>query len=268
MEIVAQDVSKLWGQDTAEPTLAVDSATHKFGSRKFTCLLGPSGCGKSTLLQIIGGLTPSSGGKLEIRDPVSDSVIEPGRESVMVWQSFNLFPWLNVVDNVSFGLKLGGLGKTARLQKAQDMIDFVGLKGFEYKLPSQLSGGMRQRVSLGRALIMDPAVLLMDEPFGALDAQTKIVMQQEVQRLFLETRKTIVFVTHSIEESIMLADEVVVMTARPGRIKEVVPVDLPRPRTTGDITKPAFGKLYEKIYGLIRDEVEKSMDRERQQVSA
>jgi NitT/TauT family transport system ATP-binding protein len=117
-------------------------------------------------------------------------------------------------------------------------------------------------------LIMDPAILLMDEPFGALDAQTKIVMQQEVQRLFLETRKTIVFVTHSIEESIMLADEVVVMTARPGRVKDVVPVDLPRPRTTSDITKPAFGKLYEQIYGLIRDEVEKSMDRERQQVGA
>jgi NitT/TauT family transport system ATP-binding protein len=268
MEIRVQDVSKLWGQDTAAPTLAVDSVTHTFGSQKFTCLLGPSGCGKSTLLQVIGGLSPLSSGAVHITDPTTGGEVEPGRESVMVWQSFNLFPWADVMENVAFGLKMAGISKSERVARAQKFVDFVGLSGFEKKLPSQLSGGMRQRVSLARALIMDPAILLMDEPFGALDAQTKIVMQQEVQRLFLETRKTIVFVTHSIEESIMLADEVVVMTARPGRIKAVVPVKLKRPRTSKDITKPAFGKLYDRIYGLIREEVEKTMIQERQRGAA
>lgn len=268
MEIRVQEVSKLWGQASAEPTLAVDNASHTFGSQKFTCLLGPSGCGKSTLLQIVGGLTPLSVGQVHITDLSTDREVELGRESVMVWQTFNLFPWLDVIENVAFGLKMEGVGKPDRLDRARKLIDFVGLNGFETKLPKQLSGGMRQRVSLARALIKDPAILLMDEPFGALDAQTKMVMQQEVQRLFLETRKTILFVTHSIEESILLADEVVVMTARPGRIKAVVPIELPRPRTHDDITKPAFGKLFDQIYGLIREEVEKTMMQEREEGAA
>lgn len=268
MEIRATDVSKLWGQDTAEPTLALDSASHTFGSHKFTCLLGPSGCGKSTLLQIIGGLTSHSAGEVVITDPDSGDTVAPGRQSVMVWQSFNLFPWLSVIDNVAFGLKMEGVDRSARLAKAQELIDFMGLRGFENRLPQQLSGGMRQRVSLARALIKDPAILLMDEPFGALDAQTKIVMQQEVQRLFLETRKTVLFVTHSIEESILLADEVVVMTARPGRIKEVVPVDLERPRSIDDMAKPEFTRLFDRIYRLIREEVEKTLLQERERGAA
>lgn len=264
MEIRVQDVCKLWGQETTEPTLAVDTVTHTFRSQKFTCLLGPSGCGKSTLLQVMAGLTPFSVGNVYITDPATGNEVGLGQESVMVWQTFNLFPWLTVIENVAFGLKMDGIAKSERLQRAQELLAFVGLGGFETKLPKQLSGGMRQRVSLARALIKDPAVLLMDEPFGALDAQTKIVMQQEVQRMFLETRKTIVFVTHGIEESIMLADEVVVMTARPGRIKATVDIDLPRPRTIDDISTPAFGRLFDEIYGLIREEVEKTMVRERE----
>jgi NitT/TauT family transport system ATP-binding protein len=264
MEIRVEDVCKLWGEETEDPTLAVSSATHTFGSRKFTCLLGPSGCGKSTLLQIIGGICPLSFGSVHITDPATGKEVGLGQASIMVWQSFNLFPWLTVVDNVSFGLKMTGVPKAERVRRAQELIDFVGLRGFERKLPKQLSGGMRQRVGLARALIMDPAILLMDEPFGALDAQTKIVMQQEVQQLFQQTRKTILFVTHSIEESIILADEVVVMTARPGRIKAVVPIALPRPRTTDDMSKPAFGELFDRIYGLIREEVQKTLVHERQ----
>ena len=267
MEIRVENVCKLWGQETLEPTLAIDSATHTFGSQKFTCLLGPSGCGKSTLLQMIGGLSPLSLGRIQIRDPDTGRNVPLGQESVMVWQTFNLFPWLTVIENVAFGLKMKGISKTERAARAQQLIDFVGLSGFEKKLPSQLSGGMRQRVSLARALIKDPAVLLMDEPFGALDAQTKTVMQQEVQRLFMQTGKTIIFVTHSIEESILLADDVVVMSARPGRIMATVPVNLPRPRSLECVSTPAFGKLFDRIYGLIREEVEKTQVRERQGAS-
>lgn len=264
MEIRVQGVCKLWGQASTEPTLAIESATHTFGSQKFTCLLGPSGCGKSTLLQIMGGLSPLSLGSIQIIDPATEREVSLGQESVMVWQTFNLFPWLTVIENVAFGLKMDGVPKSERLRRAQELINFVGLTGFEKKFPKQLSGGMRQRVSLARALIKDPAILLMDEPFGALDAQTKIVMQQEVQRLFQQTQKTIVFVTHSIEESIILADEVVVMTARPGAIKAVVPVSLSRPRTIECLSTPSFGKLFDQIYGLIREEVEKTLVYERQ----
>jgi len=268
MEIRAQNVCKLWGQATAEPTLAINSATHTFGSRKFTCLLGPSGCGKSTLLQIIGGIAPLSLGEVQIIDPGTGQQVALGKESVMVWQTFNLFPWLTVIDNVAFGLKMAGLQKAERMKRAQELISFVGLTGFEKKLPKELSGGMRQRVGLARALITNPAILLMDEPFGALDAQTKTVMQQEVQRLFLQTQKTIVFVTHSIEESIILADEVVVMSARPGRIKATVPIDLPRPRTLECVSTPLFGRFFEQIYELIREEVEKTLVQERRVATA
>src|SRR5215470_6576586 len=268
MEIRAQNVCKLWGQATAEPTLAINSATHTFGSRRFTCLLGPSGCGKSTLLQIIGGIAPLSLGKVQIIDPTTGQQVALGKESVMVWQTFNLFPWLTVIDNVAFGLKMAGLQKAERMKRAQELISFVGLTGFEKKLPKELSGGMRQRVGLARALITNPAILLMDEPFGALDAQTKTVMQQEVQRLFLQTQKTIVFVTHSIEESIILADEVLVMSARPGRIKATVPIDLPRPRTLECVSTPLFGRFFEQIYELIREEVEKTLVQERRVATA
>jgi ABC-type nitrate/sulfonate/bicarbonate transport system ATPase subunit len=212
---------------------------------------------------MIGGISPLSLGRIQIFDPDTGREVALGQESVMVWQTFNLFPWLAVIDNVAFGLKMKGVPKAERNARAQQLIDFVGLNGFEKKLPAQLSGGMRQRVSLARALIKDPAVLLMDEPFGALDAQTKTVMQQEVQRLFMQTRKTIIFVTHSIEESILLADDVVVMSARPGRIMATVPIGLPRPRTLECVSTPAFGRLFERIYSLIRDEVEKTQVRER-----
>jgi NitT/TauT family transport system ATP-binding protein len=264
VEIHIQDVCKLWGEASTEPTLAVNCATHTFPSGKFTCLLGPSGCGKSTLLHIIGGIVPLSFGHVDIKDPGTGRQFPLGQASIMVWQSFNLFPWLTVLKNVAFGLKMRGVSKPERLRRAEQMLDLVGLRGFENKLPKQLSGGMRQRVGLARALIMDPDMLLMDEPFGALDAQTKSVLQQEVQQLFLRTKKTILFVTHSIEESIILADEVVVMTARPGKIKATVPIDLPRPRTIDDISKPSFGKLFDRIYGLIREEVEASQVHERQ----
>ena len=256
MEVRAKDVAKVWGLETGEAIAALDSFTHVFASHRFTCLLGPSGCGKSTLLQMIAGLTPFSSGHIDIADPATGRQAALGAASTMVWQSFNLFPWLNVIDNIAFGLKMDGTAKAERHRRAQEYIDFVGLRGFETKLPRQLSGGMKQRVGLARALIKDPDILLMDEPFGALDAQTKTIMQEEVQRLYLETHKTVVFVTHAIDESILLADEVVVMTARPGRVKAAIPIDLPRPRSLADVNSSEYGALFDRIYHLIKEEVD------------
>jgi len=176
-----------------------------------------------------------------------------------VWQTLNLFPWRSVIDNVAFGLEMRGVAKAARYERARALIASVGLRGFERHLPGQLSGGMRQRVALARALIMERPILLMDEPFAALDAQTKIVMQEELLRIFDRTRKTILFVTHAIEEAILLGDEVVVMTARPGRIKDVIPVDLPRPRSHEMVAAKEFGALFDRTFHLIREEVTKTM---------
>jgi NitT/TauT family transport system ATP-binding protein len=227
---------------------------------EFACLLGPSGCGKSTLIQIIAGLERATSGTVRIEDPQHRDIQHPlGADSVMVWQNLNLFSWRSVIDNVAFGLEMRGVAKAARYERARALIASVGLRGFERHLPGQLSGGMRQRVALARALIMERPILLMDEPFAALDAQTKIVMQEELLRIFDRTRKTILFVTHAIEEAILLGDEVVVMTARPGRIKDVIPVDLLRPRSHEMVAAKEFGALFDRTFHLIREEVTKTM---------
>jgi NitT/TauT family transport system ATP-binding protein len=177
----------------------------------------------------------------------------------MVWQTLNLFPWRSVLDNVAFGLEMHGVAKRERHERSRALIASVGLAGFEDYLPGQLSGGMRQRVALARALVLERPILLMDEPFAALDAQTKSVMQEELARIFERTQKTVLFVTHAIEEAILLGDEVVVMSARPGRIKEVLPVDLPRPRSPEMVSSRAFGALFDRAFHLIREEVMASM---------
>jgi len=196
-------------------------------------------------------------------DPASTAAPRPlGADSVMVWQNLNLFPWRSVLDNVAFSLEVRRVSRAERYARAREMIASVGLQGFEDKLPRQLSGGMRQRVALARALIMEPAILLMDEPFAALDAQTKIVMQEELLRIFDETHKTILFVTHAIEEAILLGDEVMVMTARPGRIKELLLVDLPRPRSFDMVNTKTFGELFDRAFHLIREEVMRTLHQE------
>jgi NitT/TauT family transport system ATP-binding protein len=256
MNISVENLRQVWESRNGSEVVALDGFTHTFKSGRFSCILGPSGCGKSTMAQIVGGIETATSGTVAIEGSGSG---KPGAASVMVWQSQNLFPWRSVLDNVAFGLEMAGLSRKERSERAQALINSVGLKGFERHYPSQLSGGMRQRVALARALIMDRPILLMDEPFGALDAQTKIVMQEELMRLFDETKKTVIFVTHSIDEAILLGDEVVVMTARPGRIKEVIPVDLPRPRSIEMVSTPAFGALFDRAFHLIRDEVTKAM---------
>lgn len=259
MNVILDSVTHVWG-DAPHQVVALEGFSHHFRSRQFSCLLGPSGCGKSTLIQIVGGLETATSGSIRVQHPGSADEQRPlGGDSVMVWQNLNLFPWRNVIDNVAFGLEMRGMLRSERYQRARELITSVGLHGFENHLPAKLSGGMRQRVALARALIMDRPILLMDEPFAALDAQTKIVMQEELLKIFDETHKTVLFVTHSIEEAILLGDEVVVMTARPGRIKEVIPVALPRPRSPGMINTPEFGALFDRTFHLIREEVTAAM---------
>ena len=225
MDVVVEAVTQIWGEESTQ-VKALDQFSHCFRSGRFSCLLGPSGCGKSTLIQIVGGLEPATEGRVRVQDPQKAYSHRPlGADSVMVWQNLNLFPWRNVIDNIAFGLEMRGLRRAERYRRANALIASVGLRGFERHLPGQLSGGMRQRVALARALIMERPILLMDEPFAALDAQTKIVMQEELLKIFDQTHKTVLFETHAIEEAILLRDEVVVMTARPGRIKEAIPVD-------------------------------------------
>ena len=260
MDIVVENLVQTWpGRASGGGIRALDGVTHHFHSGRFCCLLGPSGCGKSTLIQIVGGIERPTSGTVRISNPADPGARRPGRDSIMMWQGLNLFPWRSVLDNVAFGLEMAHVPRAEREARARAMILSVGLRGFERHRPDQLSGGMRQRVALARALIMERPILLMDEPFAALDAQTKIVMQEELLRIFDRFHKTILFVTHAIEEAILLGDEVVVMTARPGRIKEVIAVDLPRPRDFGMVNTPAFGALYDRAFHLIREEVSRAM---------
>ncbi|MEH2566031.1 ABC transporter ATP-binding protein [Bradyrhizobium sp. AZCC 2289] len=199
---------------------------------EFVCLLGPSGCGKSTLLKIIAGLIPATSGRITINGkPVNG----PGPERAVVFQDYALFPWMTVRDNVEFGLEARKLPVAERREVSKRLLKVVGLSDFAERFPHQLSGGMKQRVSIARALAVDPSLLLMDEPFGALDAQTRQLLQDELLRIWREYRKTVVFVTHSIEEAIYLSDRIVVMTARPGRVKQIVMVSEARPRDMASI---------------------------------
>lgn len=266
MEIVVENLVQAFG-DAPNTILALDHVTHRFPAERVSCILGPSGCGKSTMVQIIGGIELWTDGNVEIAGSSGGATLPLGSQSVMVWQNLNLFPWRSVIDNVAFGLEMRGVPKKDRHERAGAMIASVGLRGFEQHRPMQLSGGMRQRVALARALVMERPILLMDEPFAALDAQTKIVMQEELIRIYERSKKTILFVTHAIDEAILLGDEIVVMTARPGRIKDVIPVDLPRPRTQEMVNTPEFGRLYDRALHLIREEVLKAMREQERAVS-
>ena len=212
-------------------TYALQEITAEVASGEFVCLLGPSGCGKSTLLNIIAGLEQPDAGAVLIDDqPVSG----PGRDRVMIFQEAALFPWLNVRDNVTFGLKVAGLPRSEQLAIADRYLERVGLHGFEKAYVHEISGGMKQRVALARALALDPQVLLMDEPFAALDAQTRDLLHIELQDIWLQSGKTIIFVTHNVREALVLGDRVLLMSARPGRIKREFRCQLARPRQIED----------------------------------
>ncbi len=239
---------------------ALDNVRCRFVPGQVTAIIGPSGCGKSTLLQIARGfMTPTQG---RLRYVSLGGTDAPAPAMATVWQAFNLFPWRSVLANVAFGLELAGVPRAEREARARKALAKVELSGFEDKFPRQLSGGMRQRVGIARALVMEPDVLLLDEPFGALDAQTRLVLQEQLAQLVETSGTTAILVTHSIEEAILLADSILVMTARPGRIAAEIAVDLPRPRTHATTHEPAYGALFDRIYGLLRDEVVRAMTTE------
>ncbi|MDR1978494.1 MAG: ABC transporter ATP-binding protein [Synergistaceae bacterium] len=215
-----------------EELVALENFTLSVDDGAFVAIVGPSGCGKSTLLDILAGLSSPQHGDIRIDGKL---VTGPALDRGFIMQGYALFPWRTVLDNVGYGLEVKRVPKKQRREICKKYIDLVGLNGFEERYPSELSGGMRQRVAIARSLAYDPTVLLMDEPFAAVDAQTRETLQDELLSIWEKTGKTIVFITHSIEEAVLLADQVVVMTARPGRIKKIVDIDLPRPRTAADM---------------------------------
>ena len=223
----------------------------ELAENSFTCLLGPSGCGKSTLLGMIAGFVQPTSGRVLVD---GTEVIGAGAARGVVFQEYALFPWRTALENVEFGPLVRRLPRAERRRVAMEHLAMVGLKGHETKFPTELSGGMKQRVAIARALANNPSVLLMDEPFGALDAQTREILQEEMLRIWQQDRKTVVFVTHSISESLFLADRVVVMATKPGCIKAIIDVDLPHPR---ERTDPEFIRLERQVKQMVREEVDK-----------
>ncbi len=232
-------------------TIAIDDVSLTVPRGQFLCIVGPSGCGKTTLLRIVAGLErPSAGEVLAVRDDSGRPV------SSMVFQEQSIFPWMSVRDNITYGPRLRGVSRERRAAIASTYLGKVGLTQFADAYPYQLSGGMRQRVSIARAFANDPEILLMDEPFAALDEQNRILLQEELLRIWDETRKTVLFITHSIDEALVLGDRIIVMSARPGRIKADIPVEFPRPREVYRLkARPEFGRLAYQIWELLRDEV-------------
>ncbi len=254
-KLVIDQVGKVYNSKGGE-MVALDRTSFKVKEGEFITILGPSGCGKSTILRIVAGLEEPSSGAVYIS---GHKVKGPGPDRGMVFQSYTLYPWLNVEDNITFGLKLKGTTQKKCKEVARHYLDLIGLNGFEKHYPIQLSGGMKQRVAIARALANDPEILLMDEPFGALDAQTRSIMQEILLKAWDESKKTILFITHDVEESIFLADSVYVMTARPGRLKENIAVNLPRPREYSIKNSSEFLSLKTRLLGLIREETLKAM---------
>jgi NitT/TauT family transport system ATP-binding protein len=218
------------------------------GEREILAIVGPSGCGKTTLLRCIDGLLPHDEGEIRVGDQVVNDPI-PG--VAMVFQHFGLFPWKTVFDNVAYGLRMDGASKTEVAERVPAFIKLVGLSGFENAYPYQMSGGMQQRCGLARALAVEPRVLLMDEPFAAVDAQTREILQFELLRIWEERPTTMVFVTHSIDEAVLMGDRVMVLKGRPSHIDETVTVDLPRPRTRATLREPRFAELRERVWGRL-----------------
>jgi NitT/TauT family transport system ATP-binding protein len=248
-----RNVGKVWSiERTGERVVALDSVSLDVAEGELLILLGPSGCGKSTLLQIIAGLEPPSSG--EVRFPAAGA--GNGKRTSMVFQDYALFPWRTVLGNVSFGPEVRGVARATRDANAHRLIELVNLKGFEHRYPHELSGGMRQRVALARALANDPKILLFDEPLAALDAQTRRVLQDELLRIWAETGKTFIYVTHSLTEAVLLGSRIVLMSASPGRVKRIIDVPLPRPR---HLTGRAEADIVDHLDAELGDEFKRAM---------
>jgi len=254
--ISINQLSVTFGADTEEPIEAMQPVDLEIKPGEFITLVGPSGCGKSTLLNVLAGfIKPSAGQALVGNEPV----IKPDIDHGMVFQDYALFPWLNVIDNVAFGLERLGIAKPERYRRAEKHLDMVGLADFSKKRIHELSGGMKQRVAIARVFATDPSIILMDEPFGALDALTRRFLQHQLLEIWQRNRKTVVFVTHSVQEAVYLASRVIVMTARPGRIKLDLQIELDHPR---DFTAAEFRDYEKRVYDQLDEELAKSFQLE------
>ncbi len=254
IKILARGVHKTY-VTARGPVTAIQDFNLTVEDGEFVCIVGPSGCGKSTFLRILAGLEPLTSG--EVRIVPGDDPSKPLNN--VVFQEYAIFPWKTVIDNVAFGLEMRGIPRKERYEIARDWLERVGLRKFADYYPHQISGGMKQRVSIARALANDPEVLLMDEPLGALDAQTRMVLQEELLRIWEENRKTVVYITHSIDEAVLLGDRVVLMTAHPGTNKATFDVNIPRPRSVKTIGTPEFSRLTYTIWEALHEEVMRAM---------
>jgi len=241
---------------TGSRLLAVDNLSIGVEEGEFVSVLGPSGCGKSTFLKIVDGLIAPTGGQVMLD---GRAISRPGPDRAMVFQDAALFPWYTVVHNIAYGLECQGLRSAEARTRAKPLIELVGLRGFEHHYPYELSGGMQQRVNLARALAVDPELLLMDEPFAALDAQTRELMQSELLAIWQQAHKTVLFITHQIDEAVFLSDRVIVMSARPGRVLADIVVQIPRPRALAVKRSPAFLDYVDQVWNLIESEVKRTM---------
>jgi NitT/TauT family transport system ATP-binding protein len=232
--------------------IALDGVNLKVMDGEFVSIVGPSGCGKTTFLSVVDGLIPASGGRVIVDGQV---VTRPGPDRAVVFQDASLLPWRTVLGNVVYGLECVGVAARDAKERAQHFIEMVGLVGFEHHYPYELSGGMQQRVNLARALVMDPKILLMDEPFAALDAQTREVMQEELLQIWRRAGKTVLFITHQIDEAIYLSDRVIVFSGRPGKVKDIIDVEIDRPRKLGVKRESRFHAIEDAIWALIEDDV-------------
>src|ERR1700739_1592733 len=260
-QILIERVIHTYRPPRGRPVLALSDISLEIRPREFLAILGPSGCGKSTLLYLVGGFLPTEAGRIVVK---GKPVTAPGPDRGIVFQHFALFPWKSVRANILYGLERQGLPRAERERRAQAFIDLVGLTGFEDSFPSHLSGGMKQRTAIARTLAFDPKILLMDEPFGALDAQTRHLMQSELLRIWQRTPKTVIFVTHDVQEAVYLADRVVVMSARPGRI--MATVDTRFDKGADNIFKEkAFVEKVDELWHLVRVEAIKAQEKRQEQ---
>src|SRR5205823_1890276 len=255
-KLTLKNLSLTYKSNGSSRLLALDGIDLKVKAGEFLCIVGPSGCGKSTLLHVIAGLQQPTAWHVLVDDNLMDG---PGTDRILIFQELGLFPWLTVGENVEFGMKMKGVSKAEREEKTRYYLRLVHLWQFKKSYTHQLSGGMRQRVALARALATEPDVLLMDEPFAALDAQTRDLLHDELERIWAETGRTIIFVTHNVREAIRLGDRVVLLTFRPGRVKREFSIDLPRPRHLEDIS---VAQTAREILEELRDEINKSMEAE------
>jgi NitT/TauT family transport system ATP-binding protein len=254
--LVADDIVMRFGS-AEDGVTALDNVSFTVAPGEFLAVIGPSGCGKSTLFNIIGGLLGGYDGRVAV---AGEKIDGPHASIGMVFQEESTFPWRNVVDNVAFPLEIAGMPKRERIERARHFVSMVGLDGFEKRYPAELSGGMRQRVSMARTLASEPKILLMDEPFAALDEQTRLLLGDKVLQIQQELNQTMLLITHNITEAVQLADRILVMTYRPGRVKRMVDIKLPRPRTSEIVSSEAFGRYVAQIWADLREEASRGLN--------